>query len=417
MIPVFALLGYGLAFAEAPVPVCDTAAAKGIRAGADGWLFIGPELDSGAIPGASVADGFGALVDALAHSTPKVMAAVLPSRALVTQASAAIPGYRRSWAERSHRRLIKFIRARGLQVIDPLQSSREMSAPDLFYRMRDIHLSHAGAYRLASLVQEAVGQWAGAANLPKVSFSSTPLGRLPFTEEAVSVLLNRHCDTPLVDRESTSRWLTKRNAELGLLDEEVAPQVAWWGTSNAGAISNLPGFIEDTLDTPVLTLSTKGGGVLGSLYSAVRAPAWTANPPALVIWEISATEYWREVDGAPNPQDPAVYEEIVPAVWGACSDSDALALGDWTLDSELLQWQAKPALTYLFIESERPEITGLMLTVGENSHHFSDYSRAPANGRYFWRLPADSGPRTLGATWTSDEPIRLRARVCSVPTH
>lgn len=415
MIPVVGLLLYTLAHAEPPAAVCEKAAEKGIRAGEDGWLFIGPELNSGRIPSPAVAAGFGALVDALAHSTPKIMVVVLPSRALATPASRAIPDYRRAQAERSHLRWVQFIRARGLQVIDPLKRSREMSAPDLFYRMRDIHLSHAGAYRLTQLVQESVAQWSGAANLPKVAFSSSPIGRAPVQEEAVSVLLNRHCGTPIPASEQTSRWVTKRDVELGLLDSEAPAQVAWWGTSNAAALSNLPGFIEDALDTPVTILSTKGGGVLGSLYSAVRDPAWKANPPALVIWEISATEYWREVDGAPNPQDPAVYEEIVPTVWGACSDTEALAMGEWTLGSELLRWQGTRTPTYLFIESERPEVSDLMLTVGETSHQFEDYSRAPPNGRYFWQLPADSGPMTLGATWTSDEPIRLRARVCAVP--
>lgn len=405
----------GWAMAAPIPPVCDVAAEKGIRAGADGWLFIGPELNAGAIPGADVAAGMGALVQALAHSTPKVIAVVLPSRALVTPASRGIADYPRTRAEQSHAGLVEFIRHHGLETIDALPAGREMVAPDLFFRMRDIHLSHAGARRLTGLVAQAARAWSGFSTLPKVTFSSTPIGLAPFANEAVSTLIQQHCGTAAPESEVTNRWSTKRDREIGLLDEDVAPKVAWWGTSNAAALSNLPGFIEDALDTPVETLGTKGGGLLGSLYTAVRDPAWKTNPPALVIWEISAAEYWREVDGAPNPQDPAVYDEIVPAVWGSCPDSSALALGDWTLNAELLSWHATATPSYLFIEAERPDVSQVMIEVGHHTHRYEDYSRTVANGRYFWRLPAGTGPMKLGATWTSDEPIRLRARVCAAP--
>lgn len=409
------LLVARLAVAQPPAPVCDVAAARGIRAGDDGWIFVQPELNSASVPAPEISSGLGALATALAAAPTKIIVVVLPSRALATPASRAIPDFDFVRAEASHRALAEFFRSRGLQVIDALDVSREMVAPDLFFRMRDIHVSHAGAKRLSELVAASVRERPDAASFPRVEFVSTPKGRMPLPNEAASVLVNGYCGTTLPVPEVTARWTTERVTPLGLLDDEAAPSVMWWGTSNAAALSNLQGFLETSLQTPVLTLSTKGGGVLGSLYTAVRERSWPSSTPLLVFWEVSTTEYWRTVDGAPDPQDPAIYNEIVPAAWGSCTDAQAIAIGDWKSPGELLTWKALATPSYLFIEAEHAELSGVTIDVNGAKHRYEDYARTLTTGRYFWSLPTSPGPMRLVGSWTSARPNRVRVRVCPAP--
>jgi alginate biosynthesis protein AlgX len=413
------------------LPTCPASDAKGYAAGTDGWIFVKAELMPDALPTPAVRAPMQRLLDALAAAKPEVVVMLLPNRPLaVPHALDGVGTWNAQAAEANHRALADWIRGRGLAVVDLLDVSRAPLADDTFFFLRDNHLTPAGARALAPVVASAVRALPAAATLPPATFQTKPAGRAPPTKESVSDLVAEACGTPIPPPQPYTRWTTSRVGAPagGLLDQAAAPAVTLLGTSNAGGICNLSGFLEESLGTDILTVSTKGGGLLGSLQAYLRTPEWATTPPKIAIWEFSATEFWRTVEGVPNPRDPAVYRELIPSVYGGCSDKDAAKVGDWVpatgepvLLSGLAGAKASGTGWYLLVESDDPGLQGFSLDLhatggATDSHTFPPMTRNPTYGRFFLEL-SDTVAAPLEevkARFDAGHPGKVRARLCRV---
>jgi hypothetical protein len=420
VVAIFAL--YPSLSAAKPPELCPEALTKGIRAAGEEWLFVENELVTSPVPTPATEAGFSSLLRALASINSEVVVLLLPSRGLSTLASDAIAEFDRKMATASHTALAQRFEQQGLPVVDTFRESQSTLDPDAFYLYRNNHLSHAGVRALATHVATTIAALPVAKLLPKVPFESTLIGRVPVVNEPVSVLVNRFCGTPLPTPQASTRWRTKRLDQTGLLDNEAPPSVTIWGSSQASEVSNMEGFVQEALQTPVLSMATTGGGVLSSLYSAVRDPAWPNNATPLILWEFTVAEYWRTNKGAPNPQDPEIYDEIVPAVYGQCSDDAALARSEAVASGhEAKLGGPLPASGgYLVLDADRPDLAGLVVGVTDGAgtrveHTFEDYARAPAHGRYFLALPALVGTLKVQARFDSPSASLVQTRLCAWP--
>ncbi len=398
------------------MPVCAEAAARGFATAPGGWALTESEWKLAALPSAEVAPGFTALARALAKGPSRVFVLLLPQKGLVIPGGVA--GYDTARGEDQHRALAQLLSGTGLSVVDTLDAARAPIDSGFFYLLRDPHLSHPGGRRVASLFAGALRTAGLYDSLPRVAYRTVEQPAREHPREFVADNIVKLCGGEAPPHERTAIFKVEA-PDTGLVDETPLARVALWGSSNSG-LGGLDRFTEEAIQSPVDTLATRGGGILGSLYAALREDDYATAPPVAVAWELAVSEYWRPVDGAPNPQDPDVYREIVPAAWGSCADESALAVGDWVASGATLLAAPARSWAYVALEAERADVRALSLG-GEVADQplgprlFADYERLPASRRWFLDLGTVHGQVRLSATWESPSAARVRAKLCAAP--
>jgi len=283
-----------------------------VRLGCGNWLFLADELALNPDRAANAARHVRMVEEVGAYLKSRqigLVVAPVPDKSRVQAAD--LCGIDRSTAIGG--RLANFDAQLGQAGVDVVDLTRPLgtTSADRYYRT-DTHWNEFGAKIAAAAVADALRQ-AGLAPTQKADFhiSSEP------PRERVGDLIRLagldHVPFPLRprgDEEATTVIEQSAAANVGLLDETPAPQLAVIGTSFSRRANFVP-FLSLALTAPVDNRAEDGGGVANAAIAYFANPEFLKSPPRAIVWEIpermieepvsDADAHWADTLGEEQP--------------------------------------------------------------------------------------------------------------------
>ena len=283
-----------------------------VRRGCDNWLFLTDELALNRDRAANAAAHLRIVEKVAAYLKNRnigLVVAPVPDKARVQ--AAELCGVDRPGAVAG--RLGDFmtqLRSAGIDVVD-VSEAMNAAGGHLYYRT-DTHWNERGAKIAADAVAAAVRQ-AGVAPRQKAEFKVT---QDPEHERVGDLIRLAGLDNvpyplrPRGDEEAPTVIGQSAAANIGLLDEIPAPELAVIGTSFSRRANFVP-FLSLALGSPVDNRAEDGGGVTNAAIAYFAKPEFQKTPPRAIVWEIpermieepvvAADTQWEATLVAPNP--------------------------------------------------------------------------------------------------------------------
>jgi len=279
-----------------------------VRRGCDNWLFLTDEMALHPDRSASLAAHVKIVEQAAAFLKSRKIGLVVvpvPDKSRVEAAQlcgvdrpAAIAGRLGEFESR--------LAQAGIGVVDVLRPM-QTAGGELYYRT-DTHWNEHGATTAADAIAEALRQ-AGLAPTQKSEFRVST----DSSQERVGDLIRLagldrvpYPLRPRGDEEAATAIQQSAAANVGLLDETPAPELAVIGTSFSRRANFVP-FLSFALAAPVENDAQDGGGVTNAAIAYFAKPEFLKTPPRAVVWEIpermieedvpAADEQWAEAPG------------------------------------------------------------------------------------------------------------------------
>jgi alginate O-acetyltransferase complex protein AlgJ len=177
------------------------------------------------------------------------------------------------------------LKSSGINVVDLLTPLNALGG-ERYYRT-DTHWNERGARSAADAIASALKQ-AGLAPTQKAEFK---VSTDPEHERVGDLIRLAGLDNvpyplrPRGDQESPTTIAESADANVGLLDETPAPQLAVVGTSFSRRANFVP-FISLALGSPVENEAEDGGGVANAAMAYFAKPEFQKTPPKAIVWEI-----------------------------------------------------------------------------------------------------------------------------------
>ena len=177
------------------------------------------------------------------------------------------------------------LKSAGIDVVDLLGPMNAV-AGERYYRT-DTHWNERGAKAAANAVAAAVRQ-AGLAPTQKAEFR---ISTEPPRERVGDLIRLAGLDNvpyplrPRGDEEAPAVIAQSAAANVGLLDETPAPELAVVGTSFSRRANFVP-FLSLALGAPVENRAEDGGGVANAAIAYFATPEFQKSPPRAIVWEI-----------------------------------------------------------------------------------------------------------------------------------
>jgi alginate O-acetyltransferase complex protein AlgJ len=202
------------------------------------------------------------------------------------------------------------LKSAGVDVVD-LLGPMNAEGGDRYYRT-DTHWNERGAKTAADAIAAGV-KAAGLAPTQKAEFKVT---ENPEHERVGDLIRLAGLDNvpyplrPRGDEEAPTVIAESAAANVGLLDETPAPELAVIGTSFSRRANFVP-FLSLALGSPVENHAEDNGGVANAAISYFAKPDFQKTPPRAIVWEIpermieepvaASEEQWAETLTASNP--------------------------------------------------------------------------------------------------------------------
>lgn len=209
-------------------------------------------------------------------------------------------------------RLVDFaaqLQQAGIAVVD-IEKPIEAVSGERYYRT-DTHWNEKGAKTAAEAVAASLRQ-SGATPSQKAEFrvtTGTPRERVGDLIRLAGLDRVRWPLRPRGDEEAATVVEQSAAANVGLLDETPAPEIAVVGTSFSRR-ANFVQFLSLALNAPVENAAEDGGGVANAAMAYFAKPEFAKTPPRTVVWEIpermiqepvaAADGHWAETLGEPQ---------------------------------------------------------------------------------------------------------------------
>jgi len=177
------------------------------------------------------------------------------------------------------------LKAAGIGVVD-LLAPMNLAGGELYYRT-DTHWNERGAKASADAVAMALRQ-AGLAPIQKAEFRVSTEPESERVGDLIRLAGLDHVPYPLRprgDEEEATIIEQSAAANVGLLDETPAPELAVVGTSFSRRANFVP-FLSLALSAPVENRAEDGGGVANAAITYFAMPQFQKSPPRAVVWEI-----------------------------------------------------------------------------------------------------------------------------------
>lgn len=258
-----------------------------VRRGCDSWLFLTDELVLNRDRAGNAAEHIRMVEEVAAYLKSRkigLVVAPVPDKSRVQ--SADLCGVDRPPAIAA--RLGDFetqLKSAGVDVVDLLGPINAVGG-DRYYRT-DTHWNERGAKTAADAIATAV-KAAGLAPTQKAEFKVTTD---PEQERVGDLIRLAGLDNvpyplrPRGDEEAPTVIAQSAAANVGLLDETPAPELAVIGTSFSRRANFVP-FLSLALGSPVENRSEDGGGVANAAITYFAKPEFQKTPPRAVVWEI-----------------------------------------------------------------------------------------------------------------------------------
>lgn len=413
------------------IPLCDAARKaetydnktelKYLLHGREGWLFrtIDFRTDFTAKPPAM--DLFRRLDKALADKGETLVVAFQPTRAMMS-AEHLDPrdtpeGYSPAKARQGYMAFLKQLNDAKIVAPDLSEPSKNVA----YFPKGDFHWSPAGARDAAVKIAEAVKDLAAYGDVDNQEFDSVTDGYGPADRGAFEEFIQNTCK---VNIELTSEPLWKTVSEGSSSGDPLAdtppPAITLLGTSNSSEDQkfNFAGSLRHYLEADIYNAAILGGGFGSSPTRYFASEEYHAHPPKIVVWEFLPQHNYN------NAESLASLRQMVPAVYGVCTEKTALSHFRGSISAEktdVFQDYKKPLKgSYLYIDAQDPVERDLKIEIlyanGEADQvDLTRSTRAPNNGKYFLELGSgDAAPLSFKIV-TSQPRGSVEARLCSYP--
>ena len=201
------------------------------------------------------------------------------------------------------------LKSAGIGVVDLLASMNAVGG-ERYYRT-DTHWNERGAKTAADAIAAAI-KAADLAPTQKAEFKVTQDAAHERVGDLIRLAGLDNVPYPLRprgDEEAPTVIEQSAAANVGLLDETPAPELAVLGTSFSRRAEFAP-FLSLALGSPVENRAEDGGGVANAAITYFAKPEFQKTPPRAVVWEIpermieepvtSSDEQWAATLGTQN---------------------------------------------------------------------------------------------------------------------
>jgi alginate O-acetyltransferase complex protein AlgJ len=258
-----------------------------VRQGCGNWLFLADELQLNPDRLANAAGHVKMVEEVAAYLKSRhigLVVAAVPDKSRVQAAElcgiqrpAAIAG-RLGYFETQ-------LKAGGVDVVDLLGPINAIGG-ERYYKS-DTHWNERGAKAAADAVAVAL-RAAGLAPTQKAQFKIASDPEHERVGDLVRLAGLDHVPYPLRprgDEEAETVIEQSAAANIGLLDETPAPELAVIGTSFSRNANFVP-FMSLALTAPIDNRAEDGAGVTGAAIAYFGKPEFQKTPPRAVVWEI-----------------------------------------------------------------------------------------------------------------------------------
>jgi alginate biosynthesis protein AlgX len=370
---------------------------------------------------------FRLLNEAFAATGTALVLIPLPTRGIVqagylneTEPSHAV--YDRDEARAEYGILVEQLRSAGLSVVDVLAPIEEQDAARWFFFHRDHHWTPQGARLAAREAARIIRALPPFGELATHEFTTREESVAPYTTEMgyeIQRLCKRAMPAEQITLFKTVRQASSADDLLGS-GEQGAPVALVGSSFSATADFNFAGFLSEFTGLEVANHAIRGAEFVGSLASLVSARNFASNRPRIVMWE---TPSYYEIDGLTR----AAFRQIIPAIYGACSDDDAVALSQpMRVDGEAMFFGFDEQQTvggpeqYLVFEASAPGVEGLNASVTYSSGEreivpLGNLERYRDDGRFFLSLSRDIRGHVSRVSIEGDsDGETIAARICTM---
>lgn len=300
---------------------------KTVIAGKDGWIYRSDfdlKQDDFQLSEWSLTS-FQRLSQAFEKHGTKLTIMMIPTRGIVGYTHLLPPyaeQYDQGKAKAGYLKILDDLRGVGITVAD---TSTVDTIPGFFLK-RDNHWTAEGAKFSAQKMADAIKALPLYQTLRKTNFQTTseiPSEKKEANDNFLEFIEENCGEMPpheYIETIYTTSPVSKEGAnEQDLLGESAAPEVVLLGTSNSTepepSYANFAGFLKESLSLDIKNESIQGGSMRGAIGNYVLTGDYAKSNPKLIIWELSAHYGFDQ---------KATFREIIPAIYGECSDQDAI---------------------------------------------------------------------------------------------
>ncbi len=353
-------------YAQSPSLVCPELAQAGeglvLYEGLDGWLFRQVDLKEKK-PNKAFVDSARRISEALKEKGVELVVVLVPRKPLIyfdklnlrdpNQATYSAEGAREVYTT-----LVEGLRSQGVNAVKLLSAFDSARDRQLFFKI-DNHWTSYGAQIAAKAVAEDAVQSVNLQEGERVAFTTVLSQTVAHPSDLVDTL-EVACGIK-VEPEQLDLFETTRQAsdEIGLFDISGG-EVVLVGTSfsqrpDAKQDYNFDGFLSQELGLEVLNYAIPGGGAYTALQTYLLDQSYLEQKPKVIIWELPSN--------MTSQSDLVLVRQIIPSIYGACSQEESLVSSTISLDSEMgillaniTERNIIGAKYYLYIEAQIPLI-------------------------------------------------------------
>lgn len=240
--------------------------------------------------------------------------------------------YDQKKARSSFKELLSTLNKAGIVAPD---LTTGLNTNDFFYK-RDIHWNEYGAEYAAKETAKAVKKLKSAKDIQHIDFTTTVSDDGEAIDGSMKQAAEKICNMKLPDETYHKR---ETEAAKGAADENdlfgdtKEPEIILLGTSNSTIHVNFSGALKQFIGADILNLAIAGGGIDTSPLDYFSSDFFRTKPPKIIIWELP---------GHYNLNDSTLYNQIVPAIEGACTGTQRLEEKSFTLGENISLFDTIP---------------------------------------------------------------------------
>ncbi len=398
--------------------------------GFDGWFYrIQEDLKEDFTPAPETISFFTRVANAFKIRGSSLIYIPIPPRGIVAQkyldpSNEVQKNYSPTNAYLSYIKLIVALRSSGIMTSNFVQIGKDHKNIPFSFK-RDHHWKSTGAKLAGKSIGNLITNHTKYSELSKSKYNTTQVGyqemKGPYAIE-LQGLCNGIIPSEKYMMDTTERIVDNSAGALFGDNNESDPVVIVGTSFSANERFNFEGYISQYTGLETANYSIGGGGLMNSIISYTSSPNFHKTTPPFIVWEAQSA-YSLNDDTEP------AFRQIIPAIYGECSEDKAIATGKVEIKKGKGQTLLKVASNkevsgnqyFIFLESSNTGFTNFTLQMdysdGDGERFSIDRSiRYNNRGRFFVELldEIDSSLVSVSIDSMPNVNTSLKIRVCRI---
>ncbi len=328
---------------------------------------------------------------------------------------------------------ISELTSQGFSIVDLFNATQKNNAEKLltdhFYYKTDHHWSAYGAKLSAKAVADKISEFVQLVKiLPKQDYITQKISSLPFLGSTATAY-KTSCKLEWQKEEST-RFETALASNSGQdLFKDITPEVVLAGTSFSHSTRdfNFPGFLSNSLQSPVLSYADSAHYLMGWLAAFLTSDDYLNSKPKVLIWEVPSL-FWNDFE-ASKDNSVVWLRHIIPSVYGVCKNNDQVYYSKQKISEKITNYTLFKQLKnyirgnkyYIHIISSNKKLKKLNFNISyenqENEKINLDFQdRSDNNGNFYLELSDNIRSSLHGLDVTiQNSSGSLITQICRIP--